>query len=401
MSTGQPLPPVDASWVSRVCLTGYFLLGATVVVFPPLMPSVIAEFGLTLSSVALIFPASALGGLAGGLLAGLAADRGGRKALVCAAAALYSLAFCAASLAGGWPTALAAFLLAGIAQGATSTLLNAVISDANRSRRGRALNFLHGTYGIGALLAPLAIAWFLAGPGTWRIVLQGIGALWLTFAVIFGLVRSPQAPAGRERRRAHPHLALLRDPLFASFFAIAFIYNGVAWSLLGWVKLFIEQTSSLTGWLSTGMISLFYAGLTIGRFACGHLSESLGYPRTILVLASGTAIAYPLVIISGQPLLTALGVAVAGLFLSGLYPTALAAAAKHHPDLAGTVTGTLSVGMTLGTMLPPWWTGIVADRWGFAAAMGLNGGLVLLLLWIAVRLARAGAGRATPATARR
>lgn len=86
--------------------------------------------------------------------------------------------------------------------------------------------------------------------------------------------------------------------------------------------------------------------------------------------------------------LGALGVFICGLFIAGLFPTALAYGNRLFPDLAGTVSGTMSVAMILGTMVPPWWTGVAAETWSFQTAIGLNFALVLPLIWIAVRLHR-------------
>ncbi|MEZ4609384.1 MAG: hypothetical protein R2838_03850 [Caldilineaceae bacterium] len=50
----------------------------------------------------------------------------------------------------------------GTAQGGLSTGINALIADVNRDARSRALNSLHGIYGIGAALSPLIFGVLLA-----------------------------------------------------------------------------------------------------------------------------------------------------------------------------------------------------------------------------------------------
>lgn len=69
-----------------------------------------------------------------------------------------------------------------------------------------------------------------------------------------------------------------------------------------------------------------------------------------------------------------------------------------YPSLLGTVTGTLSLAMTLGAALPPWWTGVVGEMRGQSFALRLNYLLVLPLLGIGLYLRRwETAGRAKEA----
>ena len=175
---------------------------------------------------------------------------------------------------------------------------------------------------------------------------------------------------------------------------MAFIYNGVAWVLLGWVNMYLQEGGGVSPFLATSMISLFYVGLTTGRFVCAAVAERIGYGNSIRILSVGAAISLLLVILGGHPLLIVFGVIMSGLFLSGLYPTALAFANNLFPALAGTVVATMSLAMNLGTMLPPWWTGIIAEKTNFKIAVGANYILMLPLLWIAWRLPKIEKGRA-------
>ena len=58
------------------------------------------------------------------------------------------------------------------------------------------------------------------------------------------------------------------------------------------------------------------------------------------------------------------------------------------PDQTGTLSGTLNVGMTLGAMIPPLWTGFIAARGGFQTALAVNYVMVLVLLGTAFYLSR-------------
>src|SRR5690606_7724163 len=91
---------------------------------------------------------------------------------------------------------------------------------------------------------------------------------------------------------------------------------------------------------------------------------------------------------STSPWLMIPGVFFSGLFLSGLFPTALAIATETFKERAGSVTGVLTTATTAGAMIPPWWTGAIAEAWSFQAALGVNTWMVLMLLLSAAALVR-------------
>jgi fucose permease len=103
----------------------------------------------------------------------------------------------------------------------------------------------------------------------------------------------------------------------------------------------------------------------------------------------GTCVAYPLATFSSGPAAIAAGVLLTGLFQSGLYPTALAFATRRYPDIPGTVTGTMSIAMTAGAALPPWWTGVIGGATSLPFALRLNYLLQLPLVAIGAALVRA------------
>lgn len=373
--------------LTRLAFSEYFMVGVGAVLFAPLIPAIIDEFGLSLTVAGLLFPAMSLGGMAGGLGAGPIVDRYGTKPVVLTSIAASATGLFLTAASPTWLLVLVGFALLGLGQRALGTCLNTLVAKANPDQSGTYLNYLHAVYGTGALLAPLVIGLALMQDANWRWMFAVPGMMWLVFGVLAARPAYPDVNSGEKKRMA-PSRAILRSPLFVMLFWVAFCYNGIAFSLLGWVKTYLDLAGTLHPFLSTSMISIFYVALTLGRFTCGMVARRIGYTGTILVCAAGTALTYPLVLFSELPLLFIPGVFCTGLFLSGLYPTALAIANQSFKERAGTVTGVLTMAMTAGSMLPPWWTGAIADLSSFRVAMGVNAVLVLLLLFTATTLVR-------------
>lgn len=372
-------------------LVGYLFIGSAVVLLPSVMPAITAEFaaqGLSLAAIGLLFPAVAGGGILGNVLAGLGSDRLGHQRLIWVAALLLAVALGCTAQARLWVLFVLSFVLVSAAQSALSTGINTMIADANRGARARALNVLHGVYGAGAAISPLLLGYLLERGLWWRWALSGVGCLWLLYGMAAYRL-AQRMPVATTRPTTQQWVwGLLRQGPFLALFLIGFIYNGVAVSLLGWIALITQQSAGFSTFLAVSLIAVFYVALTIGRFGCALFAERLGYATTLLLLAGGITLTYPLIVLGLDSALVVSGVFLTGLSLSGLFPTILAYGARHYPAQAGTISGTLSVALTLGSMIPPLWTGAIGEIWGFQIAFGVNYLLVLPLVGLAFYLGR-------------
>ena len=431
-TTPAPAAPAPALPVTALGLTGYLFIGTTAVLIPSVMPFITDEYmavGLTLTAIGLIFPASAVGSILGNLLAGVASDRLGYSKLVWIAALALAASMVLVAGAGLWLLFLAGFALISTVQASLTTGINAMVADANRDSRARALNVLHGVYAVGATISPLVFGIVLEQGVPWRWTIAATGLIWLLYGAgalllisrISPSTASPARPGtpaandGPEQTRdpedektpqsgartsilssvwaelqdvLSANWGMLRNAGFLSLVLIAFIYNGVAYSLLGWVALFMQESAGLSTFYSISMISVFYVALTAGRFICAAYAERLGYAVTLLILAAALALTYPLVVFSTTAAPLVIGIFLTGLTLSGLFPTALAYGTRLYPQHSGAVTGLLSVAMTIGTMLPPLWTAFFSDLWSFQTALGINYTMALLLLAVCIYLTR-------------
>ncbi len=418
--------------VTALGLTGYLFIGTAAVLVPSVMPFISDEYmatGLTLTAIGLIFPARAVGGILGNLLAGAASDRLGYSKLVWVAALALAVSMALTAAARAWLLFLCGFALISIVQASLTTGINAMVADANRESRARALNVLHGVYAVGATISPLVFGVVLEQGMPWRWAMAATGLIWLVYGagalVLTRVVFPPLAQSSETataasevgweqgldaeeektpkggvmaavfssvwvelRKALSANLGMLRNAGFLSLFLIAFIYNGVAFSLLGWVALFMQESAGLSTFYSISMISVFYIALTAGRFLCAGYAERLGYAATLLILAVGLALTYPLVVFSTAAAPLVIGIFLTGLTLSGLFPTALAYGTRLYPQQSGAVTGILNVAMIAGAMLPPLWTGLFSDLWSFQTALGINYVMAFLLVAVCLYLAR-------------
>ena len=389
--------------LTNLSLIGYLFIGTAAVLIPSIMPFITEEFmaaGLTFAAIGLIFPARSAGSILGNILAGIGSDLLGRWRLVWLSVFILAASLALAAVTKLWLLFMIGFVLISAAQSSLSTGINALVADANRGSRARALNTLHGLYGVGATISPLVIGYVLDQGLAWRWALGGSAIIWLLYGIVAYLFDSGEVRSAGRGKAEKLDLGMLREGPFLSLFLIAFIYNGVATSLLGWVALYMQESAGFSTFFAVSMISVFYVALTIGRFMCAAFAERTGYAVTLLVMAVGLTLTYPLVVLGNNSILVVAGVFLSGLSFSGLFPMALAYGTRLYPEQTGTVTGTLNVAMTVGAMIPPLWTGIIAESWGMQIALGINYIMVLPMIFLALYLGRVEARHpgAQPAT---
>ena len=375
----------------------YFLIGFVSVIFAPALPEMIKDFGLSLGQASLIFPARSLGTIVAVYVGGAWSDRIGRKPTIVGGAALLGLGSLGVAWGQSWPLVLAAFLLSSIGQGFVNSSVNALVADLNTDRRGAAFNILHGIYGLGGILGPLAAGAFVMSNQGWRPVFLLSGVLWLASTIFTLVLAFPPVYRGEKGERiavaaAAPRRRAAGGLLFAGLLSVAFLYNSTAWGLIGWINTYLKERADIVPQaLAAQMIPLFYIALTTGRFTWSRIAEGLGYGRVILLCALGPVVAFPMVIWGSNPWLVSTGVFVCGLFLSGLFPTSLAYATSRRPDITGAIAGTMSVAMSLGTIVVPWLTGIIASRTSFQTGMTFIYLMVWALLAVSMAVSRVGA----------
>lgn len=378
-------------YLNNLSLIGYLFIGTAAVLIPSVMPVITDEFssaGLTLAAIGLIFPARSVGAILGNLLSGIGSDLLGRWRLVWLSSFLLAASLALSALTELWIIFVIGFVLNSAAQSSLSTGINALVADANRGARARALNKLHAVYGFGAAISPLVIGYLIDQGLQWRWALGGTGILWLLYGIATYLLSGDEA-RGKGRSKAEKlDLGMLRQGPFLSLFLIAFAYNGIATSLLGWVAIYMQESAGFSTFFAVSMISIFYVALTIGRVLCAAYAERIGYAMTLLILLIGVTVTYPLVVIGIHPFVAVAGVFLSGLSFSGTFPMALAYGTRLYSEQTGTVTGTLNVAMTLGAMLPPFWTSVIAERWGLHSALTFNCFMLVPLIFLGVYLLR-------------
>jgi fucose permease len=369
------------------CLA-FVLIGWTGLLIPSLIRSIEPAFAQTDAGIGVLYLIYAVAYGSGSLGGGLATERIGRRAMLTLGALLHGGGFVVFGLAPSWPVFLLAAVPAGLGAGVLDGGGNGLILDVYRERRGRALNVLHLFFSLGALTAPLAVGRLVDAGVPWQTILVVSGMAAAAVAILFLLVPMPHGrhaagglvqdvdagPRGRRRDR-------LAAPLILLGVAIA-CYVASEVGVSNWLVRFLEP-ASLTD--ATTALSLFWAGLTLGRLLAARIADRFDH----VLFATTAAIALS-VALAGAILAPSLPVSVALFALTGfasgpVYPMIMAIGGDRYPDRSAAVSGFLASAAVVGAIIYPPMIGFLSVTVGLTLAM--LGNVVLGLACAAALLA--------------
>lgn len=255
----------------------------------PLLPDALGTSttvaGLTVS---LFMAGFALGQLCGGRLS----DRHGRRPVLLAGLACYTLAAVGCVFAASGSSLVSFRFLQGLAAGSCAVLPLAMVQDLFEGDAARAKrSYVSAVLGAAPVLAP-ALGSLLCAAAGWRSVYVALtlaGGL-LLFIAIPGVTESRSGGSGAVAARyGHTTLQPQRDPRFIGFaLANAFSYAAIFAYIAG-APLVIIGTLRLSPAIFSAIFAATALALTAGAWASGRLGRrGVGAP---VLLNSGLAIA--------------------------------------------------------------------------------------------------------------
>jgi SHS family lactate transporter-like MFS transporter len=326
--------PTRAQWCAfGAAWAGWVLDAFDFTIFMLVMPNISRDFHVQVVATAGSITLTLFARLAGGFVAGAAADRWGRKLPLMISIVWFALCDGAVALAPSFAWILVLRTLFGLGMGAewTSGTTLAMENWPARSR-GIASGVLQGSWAVGYLLAAGVSVVVLPLWG-WRalFVCAALPAL-LVIPIRLGIVESREWAAARRTRSKSSRPAL--DPRslaklawatgamglgFGAYYGLTALYPTVLRTELG-------ADARTVAWL----VALFNVGMLAGSVACGVLAARRGVALAIALPALLSVLAIPLYV-GAVPGLLAVGAFAGGafgagfcgvvpMFLTGMFP---------------------------------------------------------------------------------
>ncbi len=310
--------------------------------------------GSSISEIGSLFLALQLGFIIGSVVAGRILDRfdGHRvyaTGFILVAGALMVVPM-AASLTALWFVMVAIGMASSLSDVTANTLLMWHLGE----HVGRAMNLLHFSFGVGALVAPVIVAFGVDAAARLGGVVALVMAVWALG------VSSPIAP---QVRRDDQSTATRRVLGIAAVFF--FVYVGVEIGFAGWIHTYAGEV----GFSSRGatlMTTGFWISFTGGRLMSAWVSGRIR-PKVVMV-ASGTATvlaAVILVVSQGGATGLWIGAVMMGLATAPQFPVMIAYL-ERRIQLSGSDTSWFMTAAGMGGLAFPYFIGQMIDAAGTA-----------------------------------
>ena len=377
------MPRLSSSWPPAAGVLGciaFLLIGWSGLLVPSLIRSVKDAFGQSDAGIGVLYFVFSAAYAAGSLGGGLVIERLGRRTVLSLAAALHGGGLVAFGIAPSWTVFVLVAISAGLGAGAIDGGTNGLFLDLFRSGRGRALNLLHVFFSLGALSAPLAVGRLVESGVAWQAILVGTGVAAMIVAVLFVVVAVPDGrharlatePATGPATGRAPELGLverargrLAAPLLLLGFAIA-CYVASEVGVSNWLVRFLEPAPLA---VATTGLSLFWAGLAVGRLVSARLADRFDHVRfATLSTAAMSVTLIGAILVPSVPLSIAL-FALAGFATGPVFPMIVAIGGDLYPDRSAAVGGFLTSAAVVGSVVYPPIMGLLSVTSGLTVAM--------------------------------
>ncbi|GGW52890.1 MFS transporter [Vreelandella hamiltonii] len=366
----------------------FIAIGMTGGLLGPALPHLASASGSSMSQIAVLFTARAVGNMSGALVTGVLMDRfnGHRVLLIMGILTVAGLAL--APLSPLLVLLALLFMLLGFSEVSLNAGGNTLLLWLHRDAAGPNVSALHFCFSVGNMLTPLVMvaALSLTGQFHWTFWVVGLcvaGMLWPLSRFASPTMPAPSSPSSSIG--AHKH----RDPLLLGIFMVLFaLYVGIEVTFAGWVTAY-GALSGVPGEQATLLATLFWLALSAGRLLAIPLLRWCA-PWQVLVgcLAIGLSAAggWHAGVLSLAP-----GALLFGLSASAFFPT-LFALCNHTMVMRGRTTGAIFTAAGCGALIIPSLTGPLLDTAGpgafpvLLASLWLLIGLGLCLLTLRLRI---------------
>ncbi len=285
----------------------------------------------------------------------------------------------------------------GLGAGAVDAALNNYVALHYTSKH---MSWLHCFWGVGTIVSPFVMSRALAnsvwnsGYRTVAFIQLGIGLFLLATLPVWKKTNPKKAGDGTARVGLVGALKIRGVPyLLIGFFA----YCAAEATAMGWASTYLVEVKGLPTERAAGLASLFYIGLTAGRFLGGFLMNRFGDRKMILfgacILSCGI---FSLLIPAKDPVVSLVGFAVIGFGCAPIYPCIIhSTPANFGAENSGAIIGIQMASAYVGSTFVPPLFGWLGSLVGFSILPVYLLAFVLLMVGMVELTFRTAAKRGT------
>ena len=387
--TAVPVTTSERVKVFFLLFMTMFLLGSIQTTKGLVLEQVQHDIEITLTLLGTVMSFFQWGFTLAALFTGYLADKKGVKYMMLVGSTLMAAGLVATGLSGTAAFFLGFYMVVGLGIGSMMTAICTVIPKMFSKQASMLFNVGNAFFGVGLIIAPLALNALFSNDISWRFFYYGIAIIVTCMMVVMTRLTIKHS-ADAEKLTFTDAMLVLKDKQVAILFAFFVFYVAMEAAFFNFFPMFISSLD--LGGLSAaektakaaGMLGMFGFMFTAFRFAGGYITKFLGETRTLVCFSALALVSLILGIIFAEQMIyifVAFGVG-----LSLLWTTAQTIITRGT-DKEGTVIGLTYVGAGIGGALGGQLVGSLSDAYGttvgFSALIAF--GMVALILAMLVK----------------
>ena len=367
------LPLIYLSFISLGLPDG--LLGAA-------WPAIYPAFGVNVSASGMVFMIISVGTVISSLQSDRMTSRFGSGKVTAVSVAMTCIALFGFSTCQSFPMLCLWAIPYGLGAGGVDASLNNYVALHYESRH---MSWLHCMWGIGATVGPYIMGAVLSGGGVWNSGYRIIGFVQLVLVAILFLSLPIWKTGEAVGDDPENHQVLTLKQIFAipgakEIMVTFFCYCALEQTAGLWAASYLVLNRGIGAETAAGFGSMFFLGITIGRFLNGFLAMRLSDSQLIRmgfgIIAAGIA----LILLPFGNLLALAGLIVVGLGCAPVYPCIIHSTPEHFgPEKSQALVGVQMASAYVGISLMPPLFGLIADHMSIALFPWYMLGLLALM----------------------
>jgi fucose permease len=324
VSSDPGLSKSDRTRLAAASAIGFLLLGLGAAILGPALPALRAQYGMTGTGSSFLVSAFWAGSVVGVVAGGFLLPRLPPRYLLSGGFALMAVGGVAISAA---PSAVLAGLgigLYGLGFGILDIGINLTVARAYAGGSGAVLIAVNGCYGIGSIVGPLIVGRTPGDAGT-PFLIFAAGAALLVLGTLS--VRAESIPTG-ERLPVDRRIVWI----LVGFGLLLITYVATETGASAWETTHLLGTTHMSEASAARATSLFWVGMTVGRFAGAPLA--LRFRPQVLVVGSMVAGGLSLLLATWTSA-SVVAYGLTGLFFAPMFPTVISWMARAVPSGQG------------------------------------------------------------------
>lgn len=346
----------------------FISLGLPDAVFGGAWPTMYLEFGVPVSYAGIVTFIISLGTIVSSLQSDRLTFKFGTGKVTAASVAMTAIALFGFSISGSFIELCLWAIPYGLGAGGVDASINNYVALHHSSRT---MSWLHCMWGLGAMTGPYVVGFVLAGGASWNKGYQVIALLQaiLTGILIFSLpLWKKRVVTIDESGEEIPAKALSMKEIFAikgakEIMIAFFCYCALEQTAGLWASSYMVLHKGVSTEVAATYASMFYIGITVGRFLSGFLTMKFNDKQMIRLGFAVICVGVGILFLPLSEYVVLAGFVLTGMGCAPVYPCII----HSTPDIFGADKSQAIIGVQMasayvGTLLMPPLFGLIANH---------------------------------------